>query len=349
MRCYDPRNNDARIEITTVSFGSHGRILKTTETSNRPWRSTSRLAMRRFESPTSVRRFLAPPCCSNVTLSQDWFPPFTRSLRLFRSARYSAASSIRDNAIGPREYVSVSPIDGTLANDGVAGATTTIAERGNETRANCTPHSIEEFPNDLFTPEQRRQGAVILHTFFGFYCFLLTAFVCNDYLLPALDLICMRMKISGDVAGATFLATASCFPELFVNVVGTFLTESDLGVGTVMGSAVFNTFATPACGALSAVRVSILCVKSAGGEKKSWMSFPDIQGFSGGISRFFVYEDCRLSIGSVKKFSLAFESGVTALRSTETNCLRRSSNRTSAKDRRQRSLGWWIIRFHWTQ
>ncbi|XP_072753160.1 sodium/potassium/calcium exchanger 4 isoform X2 [Anoplolepis gracilipes] len=94
---------------------------------------------------------------------------------------------------------------------------------------------------------------MVLHIFFGFYCFILTAFVCNDYLLPTLDIICTRLNISSDVAGATFLATASCFPELFVNVVGTFLTESDLGVGTVMGGAVFNTFATPACGALSAI------------------------------------------------------------------------------------------------
>ncbi|XP_029166834.1 sodium/potassium/calcium exchanger 4-like isoform X2 [Nylanderia fulva] len=116
---------------------------------------------------------------------------------------------------------------------------------------NCTGRSIEEFP-EVFTLEQRRRGAAALHIFFGFYCFILTAFVCNDYLLPTLDIICVRLNISSDVAGATFLATANCFPELFVNVIGTFLTESDLGVGTVMGGAVFNTFATPACGALSA-------------------------------------------------------------------------------------------------
>ncbi|XP_015116098.1 sodium/potassium/calcium exchanger 4 [Diachasma alloeum] len=120
--------------------------------------------------------------------------------------------------------------------------------------ANCSAHSMEEFPTDLFTAEQRRNGAVLFHAFFGFYCFLLTAYVCNDYLLPALDIICAELKISADVAGATFLATASCFPELFVNVVGTFVTESDLGVGTVVGGAVFNTFATPAFGALSAAQ-----------------------------------------------------------------------------------------------
>ncbi|XP_012060888.1 PREDICTED: sodium/potassium/calcium exchanger 3-like [Atta cephalotes] len=134
---------------------------------------------------------------------------------------------------------------------------------------NCEERSIREF-SEVFTYEQRRHGAVVLHLLFGFYCFILTAFICNDYLLPALDIICTQLNISTDVAGATFLATASCFPELFVNVVGTFLTQSDLGVGTVMGGAVFNTFATPACGALSAMQVS-----NASTPKSNEESMPD--------------------------------------------------------------------------
>ncbi|CAK9807069.1 Sodium/potassium/calcium exchanger 5 [Anthophora quadrimaculata] len=120
-------------------------------------------------------------------------------------------------------------------------------------KENCTSRSIDDFPVDLFTYEQRRHGAVALHAFLGFYCFLLTAFVCHDYLLPAVHRICIGMNISTDVAGATFLAMASSFPEMFVNLIGTFLTESDLGAGTVVGSAVFDTFATPACGALVAL------------------------------------------------------------------------------------------------
>lgn len=64
------------------------------------------------------------------------------------------------------------------------------------------------------------------------------------------------LKLSKDVAGATFMAFATSAPELFVNVIGTFLTESDLGVGTVVGSAVFNTLGVAACGGLAARAVS---------------------------------------------------------------------------------------------
>lgn len=60
-----------------------------------------------------------------------------------------------------------------------------------------------------------------------------------------------------DVAGATFMAIATSCPELFINCVGTFVTEGDLGVGTIVGSAVFNVLAVPACCGLFANIVSI--------------------------------------------------------------------------------------------
>lgn len=58
-----------------------------------------------------------------------------------------------------------------------------------------------------------------------------------------------------DVAGATFMAAATSSPELFINIVGTFITEGDLGVGTIVGSAVFNILAVPACCGLFATQV----------------------------------------------------------------------------------------------
>lgn len=51
------------------------------------------------------------------------------------------------------------------------------------------------------------------------------------------------------------MAAASSSPELFINVIGTFVTEGDLGVGTIVGSAVFNILAVPACCALFANQV----------------------------------------------------------------------------------------------
>lgn len=43
------------------------------------------------------------------------------------------------------------------------------------------------------------------------------------------------------------MAAAVSSPELFMNCIGTFITKGDIGVGTIVGSAVFNVLAVPAC------------------------------------------------------------------------------------------------------
>lgn len=65
------------------------------------------------------------------------------------------------------------------------------------------------------------------------------------------------LSMSKDVAGATFMAAATSAPELFVNAIGTFITEGDIGVGTIVGSAVFNILAVPACCGIGAGMVSL--------------------------------------------------------------------------------------------
>lgn len=57
------------------------------------------------------------------------------------------------------------------------------------------------------------------------------------------------------------MAAATSSPELFINSVGTFITESDLGVGTVVGSAVFNILTVPACCGLFAAQVSFFFIE----------------------------------------------------------------------------------------
>nr|CAD7396375.1 unnamed protein product [Timema poppensis] len=115
-------------------------------------------------------------------------------------------------------------------------------EAGNTT-VTCTPKDSDEFPGDIFTTEQKEHGAIILHIIGGIYAFTMIALICRDYFLPSVHCICNDLKIPKDVAGAVFMAMATSMPEMFTNVIGTFLTESDLGVGTIVGSAVFNTLA----------------------------------------------------------------------------------------------------------
>uniref|UniRef100_A0A3B4AKG3 Sodium/calcium exchanger membrane region domain-containing protein n=1 Tax=Periophthalmus magnuspinnatus TaxID=409849 RepID=A0A3B4AKG3_9GOBI len=80
----------------------------------------------------------------------------------------------------------------------------------------------------------------MVHLFQTIYMFCALALVCDDYFVPSLEKICERLDLSEDVAGATFMAAGSSAPELFTSVIGVFITKGDVGVGTIVGSAVFN-------------------------------------------------------------------------------------------------------------
>lgn len=97
-----------------------------------------------------------------------------------------------------------------------------------------------QFPEDLFSEEQRRRGAVILHVMGMVYMFVALAIVCDEFFIPALDVITVKLDISEDVAGATFMAAGGSAPELFTSVIGVFISFDDVGIGTIVGSAVFN-------------------------------------------------------------------------------------------------------------
>uniref|UniRef100_A0A1A7Y235 Sodium/calcium exchanger membrane region domain-containing protein n=3 Tax=Iconisemion striatum TaxID=60296 RepID=A0A1A7Y235_9TELE len=100
--------------------------------------------------------------------------------------------------------------------------------------------AIHEFPEDIFTKEQRKHGAVLLHVLCAIYMFYALAIVCDDYFVPSLEKISENLQLSEDVAGATFMAAGSSAPELFTSLIGVFITKGDVGVGTIVGSAVFN-------------------------------------------------------------------------------------------------------------
>ncbi|XP_038261806.1 sodium/potassium/calcium exchanger 4 [Dermochelys coriacea] len=105
---------------------------------------------------------------------------------------------------------------------------------------NCTEPAINEFPEDVFTNKERQEGAVLFHIIGALYMFYALAIVCDDFFVPSLEKICEKLHLSEDVAGATFMAAGSSTPELFASVIGVFITHGDVGIGTIVGSAVFN-------------------------------------------------------------------------------------------------------------
>lgn len=117
--------------------------------------------------------------------------------------------------------------------DDYAANETFTGSRGNDTKDPL-------FPEDLFTMEQRRHGAVVLHILGVVYMFVALAIVCDEFFVPSLDVIIEKLAIQDDVAGATFMAAGGSAPELFTSVIGVFVSFDDVGIGTIVGSAVFN-------------------------------------------------------------------------------------------------------------
>ena len=66
------------------------------------------------------------------------------------------------------------------------------------------------------------------------------AVLCDDYFESCLMVISVELELSKDVAGATFMAAGGSAPELFTSLLTAMTTQSSAGVGTILGSAVFN-------------------------------------------------------------------------------------------------------------
>uniref|UniRef100_A0A8C8YLV8 Solute carrier family 24 member 2 n=1 Tax=Prolemur simus TaxID=1328070 RepID=A0A8C8YLV8_PROSS len=105
---------------------------------------------------------------------------------------------------------------------------------------NGTDHAQGDYPKDIFSLEERRKGAVILHVIGMIYMFIALAIVCDEFFVPSLTVITEKLGISDDVAGATFMAAGGSAPELFTSLIGVFIAHSNVGIGTIVGSAVFN-------------------------------------------------------------------------------------------------------------
>ena len=134
----------------------------------------------------------------------------------------------------PLENADKSPERSRVARSVVANLTTKSSETDDEDSRK------DEYPKDIFTLKQKQQGAVILHVLGLSYMFLALATVSDEFFIPSLEVITAEFGVSEDVAGATFMAAGGSAPELFTSVIGVFIANSNVGFGTIVGSAVFN-------------------------------------------------------------------------------------------------------------
>ncbi|UJR22061.1 hypothetical protein I4U23_025129 [Adineta vaga] len=145
---------------------------------------------------------------------------------------YAAVSSTR------KHRLTKTTIKNEISTEGKSS--TTITSWPSAQIKNCTEPTIKEFPDDLFSQSQRRHGAIFFHLLACIYTFTAIAIVVDEYFIAALDKLCSTLNLDEDVAGATFMAGGSSSPELFTALIGIFVAKGDVGVGTIVGSAVFN-------------------------------------------------------------------------------------------------------------
>ncbi|KAL1523440.1 hypothetical protein AB1Y20_018380 [Prymnesium parvum] len=101
-------------------------------------------------------------------------------------------------------------------------------------------YEYEEGVCDSYLTTHYTYLAVALLAWGIFYMFWGLAIVCDDYFVTSLEDISESLNLSPDVAGATFMAAGSSAPELFTSLMGIFAVKNDVGIGTIVGSAVFN-------------------------------------------------------------------------------------------------------------
>ena len=85
----------------------------------------------------------------------------------------------------------------------------------------------------------------------------LLAIITEEFFVVSLDEVSKRMKLPSDVAGASLMAMGSSAPELFIAMIALVRggEHSDVGVATIVGSAVFNILVITGASAVVAGRM----------------------------------------------------------------------------------------------
>ena len=105
---------------------------------------------------------------------------------------------------------------------------------------------------------------IVIHILILLASFYALGVICDRYFIPALDEIGTKLKMPSDVAGATLMAVGSSAPELFIALFAVFVPaesgeiggHGEIGVGTILGSALFNLLVIS--GAVAVVRTAVI-------------------------------------------------------------------------------------------
>jgi len=105
---------------------------------------------------------------------------------------------------------------------------------------------------------------IVVHILILLASFYALGVICDKYFIPALDKISKKLSMPSDVAGATLMAVGSSAPELFIALFAVFTPASggeagghgEIGVGTIIGSALFNLLVIS--GAVAVVRTAVI-------------------------------------------------------------------------------------------
>ncbi|KAM7405878.1 hypothetical protein PAMP_000295 [Pampus punctatissimus] len=104
--------------------------------------------------------------------------------------------------------------------------------RALENETECISPQSSEFPDGFFTVQERKDGGLVIYFMLIFYMLLAVSIVCDDYFLPSLEVISERV----------------------------FVTKGDIGVSTIVGSAVYNLLGIcAACGLLASMAGRLTC------------------------------------------------------------------------------------------
>ena len=103
---------------------------------------------------------------------------------------------------------------------------------------------------DCQSEDKESIGITVVKLFIILECFLGLAVICDDWFVPSLEKISDVLDLSEDVAGATFMAAGGSAPELMTSFADTFTADNSIGVGTIVGSAMFNILVIVALAAL---------------------------------------------------------------------------------------------------